>query len=803
MLYMIAQIYNRASLIGFTIYDTERYEYKHLNYDFILNRMTLGIKIENLQIINNTIKGYGGDLSRYTIVNKNGVPLNGISYTVIGVKKEDTGKITYCLVDFIGRRYYITAEELDNMHDVLRITNGKIVKSKNRYYISSISGNIPVIEDKNAIEVINTKTISGYIPKYKIPDRATHLSSYMKRNNVSLYNEENIKKISMIRWCDLKEPRKYVTSRKGYLFPDGSGKFMHERLYAYMDVMRTIDINILEVNINKQIKFILNISYTSYLVDDILYTGNKWKSISNTTDESDVKNGSSVIIALGQLGVLVISIKDGVSSYSSKAVLTSIIPYSLIGETFDIRDILIKLGDLDTDDLNRIYEKVENPNVKSIEVNKFSSIGVESEIVASNDGYVNKNQGVIAVQTINSSGNTHKARIMSKCMDIEFMELLQNEVNIISSMKNYAIVIDGIRSIIVRAPKVYFSIVKSSTEPSYVLNHHNIKLEYIGFIALSKLGIIGDMPRDLVNVDDIKIIEDAIYHISKDGNSVSIYMERYRVVYDIGILLKLYNDTCKYIDEQRIKSTKYMNKQMILGANVKVNDLGFICDWEENSRIDTSSSTVGIEINSLNARKRVIINVCTPIKILDNRDMTYERSKLILSFRNGSIIHLLNLINEFNIEKGGFKLLDIQIDCADLTYPELLQVISMKMRSFGSNYFRVKNKDGEYKTEILGIKSFEYNIYFIISNLLHLYRQSKNMSGILSGCYDRASDSIFLVNIDKIPEDVKKQLIKNCYSAANGRRGNKTFQYEYIEYIIKLIATDDNEIRQLKELRNM
>lgn len=799
MLYMIAQIYSRGKLVGFTIYDTERYEHRQFNYDFILSRLKDGIKIENLEVVNNEVRGRGGDLSRYTIVNNSSRLMSEVSYVVIGARKEKDDTI-YCLVDYIGRRYYITSNELDNMYSVLRVANGKIVRVKDsKYYIASISGNIPTLEDE--YKEVDTQSIqlkSGYIPKYKIPDRTTHVSSYMNRNRIAISNEDGARKVAFTRWSSLKAAKECITSRKGYMVDDGSGKFIHERLYIYKDSFRTIDINILEVKINKQIKFILNISYVSYLVDDILYIGNRWKSISKSTDESNIVSGSSVIIALGQLGVIVISIREGESL--SRQVLLSTIPYSLIGNTFNIQEILSQLGDNDADDLNRIHEKIKNPSVRSISVDKFNSLWVESEILAGDNGYVNIDQGILAIQSLNACGSDSKTSILAKCTNTNTSELLLNEIGSITNMKDYAIAIDGIRSIIVKAPRVFITINRSANTHDYVLNHHNIKLDYIGFMALLDMKIIDHMPKDLISDADLKIVRNSIYHIDKDGNSLLIYIEKYRVIYDIGILLKLYNDTCKYIDEQMVKSTKYMNKQMILGSNVKVNGLGIIYDWDIDSKIDTSRSIVGIELTKWNYKKKVIINVCSPIKIVDSRDSTYESSKLTLSFRTGSIIHFLNMLDEAHIVNRGIKLLNVQIDCNGITYPELLQVLSIKMRSFGSNYFKIKNSDGEEVSSALGIKSFEYNIYFIISNLSHLYRQSKNMNGILSGCYGRASDSIFLVNIDKIPEDVKKQLIKNCYSAANGRRGNKTFQYEYIEYIIKLIATDDNEIRQLKEL---
>lgn len=174
-LLMIATIQQNDTIIGFRVLDTNAKDgsaeaIKDVPINSLKKAMSSGlVKIDNLEVHNGEIIGSNGDISRYTILNRDGTLLETRHAIVVINQLQNVG---YTIVGYKGQTSKIRTEEL--LAEAKRyggIANGKIVTKDNITYVSSISGSYELVElrinndKRTAVTFISTKKDNTIVAK--------------------------------------------------------------------------------------------------------------------------------------------------------------------------------------------------------------------------------------------------------------------------------------------------------------------------------------------------------------------------------------------------------------------------------------------------------------------------------------------------------------------------------------------------------------------------------------------------------------------------------------------------------------
>lgn len=137
---IISQIVRGKNTIGYRLFDTQAKGTKDCDIEGIKRVLSANPNkpvIQNATLVNNTVTGTNGQLSRYPKIDVNGRLIGNSSLIVLN-KIDDIG---YTVCDFKGQVVKMKTSDVVEYAKKNGIANGKVATNDNVEYISSISGN--------------------------------------------------------------------------------------------------------------------------------------------------------------------------------------------------------------------------------------------------------------------------------------------------------------------------------------------------------------------------------------------------------------------------------------------------------------------------------------------------------------------------------------------------------------------------------------------------------------------------------------------------------------------------------------
>lgn len=804
MLYMTALVIDdNGRLIGFLILDTYSEQIRVFTYEQIRTALLQRIKIENMAVSPDGTLVMAGDPSRYNIVTAGLAVIKGNSLIYTGSVEVNTkeGNKVYKLIGYNGINIKtMYPNELGIIAEFVTISNGKIVKSASgNFFISSLSVDTPV--PKYGAQLIEKSSNT----KYQIPPRmksSNYNSGY--RNYIEPCGAAKIREDAKSFWSDVRNINKYISNRHGIRLSDRHGKSMHEILRGEIGG-RALDIAILELKFGTQTKFLIQsvTEYRQLVVDDILYTRGLVSTLKCEQQLGEHRN-NILLLALGQVGLIVIRSKG--NKEQGYKIVTQCIPYCRLTDIDTIRGILNKLNYIDEQDVHRIYQKAMNPPIKShiMDTKQIDEIGVAYRILATPEELKEReNQGILAIEKIKMASINEGTFNLHRFYDCDFKTAIVNEASIISAGHN-VIQLSATEYALANISPTFGKINKTSDGKFELGTGTNIvALDTIAFLALAIQAkdeeVIKGL-RAILGQESYNVINDNLLDIKIKQNKLIVVYSDHRIKYEISIIREKCKEFLRCGLDRIDKANRLRHKLMIVDERIRLDERGMLVDWPDNIDIELPKQVCGIRYTMENKQKigRFVINGDIDIEVQTGIYIGLIQTTLV--FGHDRIGSLIRVINDGRVEKSEYMCHEVEIDCKELTLPELVQSMSLIMRSHPTSAVQLQDKQGNrIKSLRLSLNSFDYNVFWMVKSLSALYSNTNKFSTIKENMeMVGRTMKIRLINQDKLDNNIKSMFLDYCFKSINKiKKSYIEFSKDYIYYMTSLICKDKEEANQL------
>lgn len=586
MLTMIARIVDRNNIIGFRIYNDANERFIMADYASTVNALKSGIEISNLTLdTDGKIKGKGGSLNRYTAINVCGELLTRSSLVIIR-KNKYSDDICYSVLSYIGKLYTLRESELQAIGNNILIANGKVVKTGDKYIIQAIEGSY----EEGALSLRERVYDSSKV--YKLPKvtKNTRLSGR--------YTIVNSTKFEYIAFRYKHIPRKAFISKTGVAAGGVGGHELLRYPVTKPDNYHLVkEVGIAGIKFQEELQYALLFEDTIVIVNDILYIGDNMYSVVNNERMKSYDSYDSIIVALGQLGLILISFSE------VRKELLQVIPYNRLTSKqileAELRDKWMPpkvINHLLQDNYvnyilksaqNSLYKISNNIDLHKLPISMETVIGKNSELglvkhVAFEVDYICKNG--YSEPPMFSVGDYLWGPIYTELRQIVGI----NTLWWFSQSKN--ILMGKLNSIISDDTSCFNGEVK--------FRYREIKLRYIAYYILKtkyNISEIDNIPNAWVTDEEIQECLKSIWHIDKIDNRLSFFINNKITEYDIPKLIEHYNQEMEEYRGVSKVTKKFVNKLNLVGADYTVNELGYIIDWKPNCVVTQTPLIKGIK----------------------------------------------------------------------------------------------------------------------------------------------------------------------------------------------------------------
>lgn len=782
MLYMIARVMHNNNFYGYVVHDTASLQTRIFSYQHIQSALDRGVYIDNLTINDKgQIEITSGKASRYSMLDENMNLLNSMAYVLCDRIKTDTETL-YRMVDCFGNKAVISSKNLENLEG-LEIANAKIVKQSNgSCYIARLTGS-------DGYELPDNERIKGiHSRKYKIPkiNKDTRFRPW-----ATYANPKDFRSAIKRNWVDFEKDGITVSNRVGILGAHGTP--CHEDLCIHVSVTGRVDVSILSVQYRNRTMFLIGTG-NWFMADDILYIGKSWLSAVRGEENGimGVDISDTNIVALGQVGILHITVVEEQGSYNSNnkdySTQVKVYPYHRFTSTADIASCLNKLTNvnLGTDENVRLVVNQIKTGlfkyklVKSVDMmdNTCSDSNVYRESNSEQSILSWKSNNVISSEAIryNTMG-LGKTLAYTLCNEIIQMKFKLNEVLISPS----------IAGTVVARPQNGSGVVYSRQQHLAVDSYDSTRVDDIALCILSEIGKIGNIPSSLVTSEAYKKLKANIAGLKIDENTMTLYIGTTVLQFSIAGLIERYNREMQKIQNIHRDKASSQLKLSILGNDIKLDESGYLIEWSSGTHITQLKGIAGIRLTDNNVDKDIDIDITDRFDVVTRTTYWHYANNIRLIYKTGKIINLLNEVNE-NTGVTTSRLIKRVVDCTGITLPELVQMLSLNARYWNPN--RVLIGDESIR---IGPNNFEFNIYALVKNGLVLYNIIDNPFGktkVLAG-----KDMIEFANTIAIPQIYVDEIMEGCFKSIPYTARKKVIALFFlICAILKPIATE-REVR--------
>lgn len=611
LVFMVCRIYSENGLVGFRLIDDISYKIKNVSYDSVYNAILSGGSIENLCIKDGKIVGKGGSLSRYTAVDTSNTLLVKPSTVILSKSNADPDD-GYYIANYKGEIDYVNKEKLIIQSRNNCIANAKVVNRNGSYIISSIEGSI-----KEAAEQTNPKNNSKYTKFYKMPALYKGSGNQILFNNLieKCRSEVLTKKISKkagINDSYVKRIPGVCLTRKGSF--QTYSCFGH-RIYCNKQISE-IFLSISELNIPGLNKFLVVFDNLSLMVNDIIHIGKNW--VSSLTCNNNITSSLEAefdddFVFLGNTGVIYSRYLADISKYETVEVL-----YSEINSAKDISDRINTLG------INGQFTSIFTPEIMEvIRVYKDNTpyktklLGFDDiKLFASDNISVDEEStGIESLYAIDCLDTNSRGSCAFK-LEITIDDFLANTINIELSFalnpgefmwtntSNHILSCNntfGYR----RGRFIHYK----DGKPMYMDTGLDVK--YLIYYSIYKMdnNFFDENISEWIPSKYRERIDSGLIHAqySSNKNKVELLLFSHIATIDVLNIRKLYKED----KEKRIgiqKRIKGLNdKSKLFGQEIYVNEIGYLEDWSDNTRLDLNYGIKGVSINRDNYMKSLTI----------------------------------------------------------------------------------------------------------------------------------------------------------------------------------------------------
>lgn len=779
---MIARVMHNNNFYGYVVHDTASLQTRIFSYQHIQSALDRGVYIDNLTINDKgQIEITSGKASRYSMLDENMNLLNSMAYVLCDRIKTDTETL-YRMVDCFGNKAVISSKNLENLEG-LEIANAKIVKQSNgSCYIARLTGS-------DGYELPDNERIKGiHSRKYKIPkiNKDTRFRPW-----ATYANPKDFRSAIKRNWVDFEKDGITVSNRVGILGAHGTP--CHEDLCIHVSVTGRVDVSILSVQYRNRTMFLIGTG-NWFMADDILYIGKSWLSAVRGEENGimGVDISDTNIVALGQVGILHITVVEEQGSYNSNnkdySTQVKVYPYHRFTSTADIASCLNKLTNvnLGTDENVRLVVNQIKTGlfkyklVKSVDMmdNTCSDSNVYRESNSEQSILSWKSNNVISSEAIryNTMG-LGKTLAYTLCNEIIQMKFKLNEVLISPS----------IAGTVVARPQNGSGVVYSRQQHLAVDSYDSTRVDDIALCILSEIGKIGNIPSSLVTSEAYKKLKANIAGLKIDENTMTLYIGTTVLQFSIAGLIERYNREMQKIQNIHRDKASSQLKLSILGNDIKLDESGYLIEWSSGTHITQLKGIAGIRLTDNNVDKDIDIDITDRFDVVTRTTYWHYANNIRLIYKTGKIINLLNEVNE-NTGVTTSRLIKRVVDCTGITLPELVQMLSLNARYWNPN--RVLIGDESIR---IGPNNFEFNIYALVKNGLVLYNIIDNPFGktkVLAG-----KDMIEFANTIAIPQIYVDEIMEGCFKSIPYTARKKVIALFFlICAILKPIATE-REVR--------
>lgn len=799
--FMIARIYDKDTLVGFNLYDTYSYESRAISYQQLFQAMKNGAKVENLDIVNNKIVGVGGSLSRYTAMSTNGNILMSPSYVVVA-KAETKDGTRYRITNHIGRSFSLMNYQINEL-TTIKLANAKIMRkgdsvSGYTYYISAIEGTIDT-ENIDRIQPIYRSAKKFKFGKIEFNDtraiRELEYSEFSYVSNCSAKAAATLKQ----KWID----KGNIFNKEGIVKTEYKGEKI-KTAYAYNDIISakmyndTVRIGITGIKTGEDIYFALrSVAYwnTPYLFQDIIYIGGAWSSaVKDGRLRPRVTSKDSRIIGLGLTGMIILwpfSIEEtkpledkcryDIFNRIEKTDLNEIcIPYDKINNITNLTKKLVELGIgsdiLSKDDIDRILSAakacpydytydIDIEKVPTTQTNRISTTNLTNNAIISLSAIPCQNADYMTVYS--ASVPEHLNEFVAKELKIS---VFAQEYAMFNPLQTFRLL-------------VRYNSINIDDSENIIIKPLNVYLRHVIYLQLCQDGKIDEVPSIWIK-DDIreKILIGLIWrHVYKNNDKVLIlYIADYKFEIDVQKALQMWKRDMEELNNSREAASKINIKMQMIGTSIKINDMGYIYQWSNDSSIAQSSKIKGIEITEDNRGYKLEVKVDGKINIRDSRQESWRYVNIHLIYKPKDIDMLQDKLKHCLISGMQYG-----IDCTNAKASDISAMLALILQSKTECDIMLSGK--KIKPRKLEER---LSLAFLIKNAAICWSRTTESISF-------SANDIDIINLNKMDINERMSVIKEALSGYN-RKSNrgKLLSGKIIEEIIRMMCIGD-EIRDV------
>ena len=769
MIFVIACIYDSTKLVGFRLYDTTKYNTMEISYDKLYNGLARGIKVENIQIDGDKLKGKGGSLSRYTAITLEGYPFGEQAVTIVNKEVDnETNEVFYRVVDYKGNSSTLSSQELVKYTYCGKLSNGKVVCKNGTYIISAIDGEFAQQDEKK----INTK----YQTKYKLPE--------LDRNKVAgtiLEKDEFKKRVQKkFNWSMIKTKQGLIPKYVGYRH--SSSIVAHDTLNATLDGSRYVNLCILELFYGNQKIYRIEANWNSYsYAYDIIYIGKRWKTLSDKFQHSDEDCEDALVITLGLTGLIIY--------IATEADLKQVIlPYASIYSIKDIEVFIESFGysaTITPDDFARIQF------IKELTPYKIK-MGVNEAEIPRHQVYANRNvfesDGVEKLNRLDMKVLTN-VNSCGTLYDVNefFRESLTSELNAGINPGDLIYFSHSQKPFYKSMHTGYDTIRLLDKNDKLIININSTELKILGYYVLYLIKKVTYWSNAWLSNVEREKLRPYIWRHNVENGKLEVYADDIEIVYNLDKLLELYELDKQAIELKVGDTNKVRAKTKIVGTLVDFDDAGNIIDWEGDVRLKSSNTICGVVVSSSRDFKTgaLIVDVVTPdFKVIDKKSGYGRDRDITLSFRKEYYGNSLKYIKDSNDIK-------IQYDLYQASLNDLKIIMALYIRASINRTKRIViGKDTRY----IEITDFGIGIEQLI-----------NKAGIIFGTDEQYRlsyrSAISITNTEEIDKSIKDEFIKECMKNIN-TKGKHVIQSstQIVNLIIDALSAGDENLEYHRKL---
>lgn len=743
MFYIVARIVERGNLIGYKVINTKEcdmnYNYQSGSYTIekIENALRAGFKIENATLSNNSIKGVGGSLSRYSAISTSGELISDLALTVLQKKDEQ-----YSLSDPYCKRIILKEDKLIQRAKMgVKLANSKLcIKENGTAYISAIEGEIPdyaMSMRENERKKFKLCMLNRSDPKYAqiYLDNKKFKSSFISKNS------------------DIN----FDTLSKKYGMKQFNGDACNEVFYA-KESSRTIGVT--ELKYGEYTHFLVQLDRHRILLEDIIYIGNGWKSKARTY--STIEDNDYHFVALGQLGLIVTKNTDYVKC----------IPYSKIDTVESLTNALVNCGItcgmLDKSDAKYILNTAKNAIYRL----DFNIDLANAEI--SRGGLMETEDGtsLLSIGTLEGQSFGTPSSIYTYTLPKYMLNVIGAELHLVFKHCKQPAYFAHINSLIFGyKSELYVTTNKGEREFVY----KGLKVKHFAYYCLYKLGLADKINTAWVDEGSYETLNDSIVlNEIRDGQLIVVVC-RTKLVYDLDKLKKELAYDLEQLEILSKKVKKLNSKIALLGGYVAVDDAGYIYDWEDGAEIIQTDNIKGIKVTRKTSRQAITVFVTGKFETY-NKELEYISSyNMLLAFNKNTE----QFIQSFKV--GGKYRVGLNLD--SVTSSDLNELVATHIRNRVNQKTMIVN--GESK--IISVESVELTTDTLIKHAGKLLTNSKETYYNLE-----------VLNKDKIDPLEKSKFLSLCINSITKRcriKGNASVKL--VEEIIGLICEKEEREKLL------